>query len=436
MEKINIFWFRRDLRMYDNAGLYHALKDGLPVLPIFIFDTNILDKLEEKKDKRVEFIRDVLVDMQKQLEELKSSLYVHYGTPAQAFKKLMSEYEIAGVFTNHDYEPYALERDNEIKKLLEENNIAFKTYKDQVIFEKGEVLKDDGKPYTVYTPYSKKWKETLTDFYLKPYPCRKYFKNFNEHSPFRIPSLTSMGFKEKDQYIPPKDPAESTIKNYNETRDYPALEDGTSRLGIHLRFGTVSIREEISKAKKLNSTFLNELIWREFYMSILWHFPHVGHHKAFKPAYDKIDWRNNEDEFGKWCKGETGYPIVDAGMRQLNETGYMHNRVRMITGSFLCKDLLVDWRWGEAYFAQKLLDYDLAANNGGWQWVAGSGCDAAPYFRIFNPELQTKKFDKDLKYIQKWVPEFQEFTYPKPIVDHKEARERCLTAYKKALNSE
>ncbi len=436
MEKINIFWFRRDLRIHDNAGLYHALKDGLPVLPIFIFDTNILDKLEEKKDKRVEFIRDVLVDLQKQLEELTSALYVHYGTAAQAFKKLMSEYEITGVFTNHDYEPYALERDSEIKKLLEENDIAFKTYKDQVIFEKDEVLKDDGKPYTVYTPYSKKWKETLTDFYLKPYPCKKYFKNFIEHAPFTIPSLASMGFKEKDQYIPPKDPAEKTIKNYNKTRDYPALEDGTSRLGIHLRFGTVSIREEISKAKKLNSTFLNELIWREFYMSILWHFPHVGHHKAFKPAYGKIEWRNNESEFEKWCKGETGYPIVDAGMRQLNETGYMHNRVRMITGSFLCKDLLIDWRWGEAYFAQKLLDYDLAANNGGWQWVAGSGCDAAPYFRIFNPELQTKKFDEDLKYIQKWVPEFQEFTYPKPIVDHKEARERCLAVYKKALNSE
>ncbi len=436
MEKINTFWFRRDLRLNDNAGLYHALKSGLPVLPVFIFDTNILDKLEEKKDKRVEFIRDVLVDMHKQLEGFKSALYVHYGTPEEAFKKLIKEYKISTVYTNHDYEPYAQERDGEMKKLLEKNNVDFKTNKDQVIFEKDEVLKDDGKPYTVYTPYSKKWKATLTDFYLKPYPCKKYFKNFIEHAPFRIPSLASMGFKEKDQYIPPKDPAEKTIKNYNNTRDYPALEDGTSRLGIHLRFGTVSIREKITEAKKLNNTFLNELIWREFYMSILWHFPHVGHHKAFKPAYDKINWRNNEDEFDKWCKGQTGYPIVDAGMRQLNETGYMHNRVRMITGSFLCKDLLIDWRWGEAYFAQKLLDYDLAANNGGWQWAAGSGCDAAPYFRIFNPELQTKKFDKDLKYIQKWVPEFQEFTYPKPIVDHKEAREHCLKAYKEALNSE
>ncbi|MDQ6762468.1 MAG: DNA photolyase family protein [Bacteroidota bacterium] len=436
MEKINIFWFRRDLRLNDNAGLYHALKSGLPVLPIFIFDTNILDKLEEKKDKRVEFIRHILVDIQKQLEEFKCALYIHYGTPEEAFKKLISEYLISTVYTNHDYEPYALERDEETNKLMHKNDIAFKTFKDQVIFEKDEVLKDDGKPYTVYTPYSKKWKETLTGFYLKSYPCKKYFKHFLAHTPFSIPSLASMGFKEKDQDIPSKNPSETTIKNYNKTRNFPALEYGTSRLGIHLRFGTVSIREEVSKAKELNHTFLNELIWREFYMSILWHFPHVGHHKAFKPAYDNIEWRNNEDEFNKWCKGETGYPIVDAGMRQLNETGYMHNRVRMITGSFLCKDLLIDWRWGEAYFAQKLLDYDLAANNGGWQWVAGSGCDAAPYFRIFNPELQTKKFDKDLKYIKKWVPEFQEFTYPKPIVDHKEARERCLEVYKKALNSE
>ncbi len=436
MEKVNVFWFRRDLRINDNAGLYHALKSGLPVLPIFIFDTNILNKLEEKKDKRVEFIREVLIEMQKQLKELKSALYVHYGTPEEAFKKLIKEYAINTVYTNHDYESYALERDSEIEMLLKKSGAGFKTFKDQVIFEKDEVLKEDGKPYTVYTPYSKKWKETLTGFYLKPYPCKKYFSNFFPHFSFGIPSLASMGFKEKDQHIPSKNPAENAIKNYNKTRDYPAIEDGTSRLGIHLRFGTVSIREKVAKAKELNNTFLNELIWREFYMSILWHFPHVGHHKAFKPAYDNIAWRNNEEEFHKWCKGETGYPIVDAGMRQLNETGFMHNRVRMITGSFLCKDLLIDWRWGEAYFAQKLLDYDFAANNGGWQWVSGSGCDAAPYFRVFNPELQTKKFDKDLKYIQRWVPEFQEFTYPKPIVNHKEARERCLEVYKKALNSE
>ncbi|MEP6596527.1 MAG: deoxyribodipyrimidine photo-lyase [Ginsengibacter sp.] len=432
MNKINIFWFRRDLRLNDNAGLYHALKSVFPILPIFIFDTNILDKLGEKKDKRVEFIRDVLVEMHDQLNEIKSTLLVFYGSPENTFKQLTTEYGIDTVFTNHDYEPYSIERDNSIRKLLGEKSIQFKTFKDQVIFEKDEVLKDDGKPYTVYTPYNKKWKAMLNQFYLKPYPCKKYFKNFLKHPSSSIPLLSSMGFEGKEQLIPSKEPPDETIRNYNKTRDYPGLE-GTSRLGIHLRFGTVSIREEVSKAKKLNATFLNELIWREFYMMILWHYSHVGHHKAFKPEYDNISWRNNEEEFSRWCNGTTGYPIVDAGMRQLNETGYMHNRVRMITGSFLCKDLLIDWRWGEAYFAEKLLDYDLAANNGGWQWVAGSGCDAAPYFRIFNPELQTKKFDKDLKYIEKWVPEFQEFTYPKPIINHKEARGRCLKVYKKAL---
>ena len=433
MQKINLFWFRRDLRIHDNAGLYHALKGKFPVVPVFIFDKIILDKLENKKDKRVEFIRDVIIEIQNALSKENTSLEVYYGTPQEIFEKLIKEYDVQVVYTNHDYEPYAIERDSIIKKLLAEKNIDFKTYKDQVIFEKEEVLKDDGKPYTVYTPYCRKWKDTLTDFYLTSYPVEKYFKNFFNQSPQRIPSLKSMGFEETDRDFPLKEPSDELIKHYNKTRDLPAL-NGTSRLGIHLRFGTISIRETVVRARELNGTFLNELIWREFYMSILWHFPRVGHHKAFKPEYDNIKWRNNEEEFGKWCKGETGVPIVDAGMRQLNETGFMHNRVRMIVGSFLCKSLLIDWRWGEAYFAEKLLDFDLAANNGGWQWVSGSGCDAAPYFRIFNPELQTKKFDKDLKYISKWVPDFQEFNYPKPIVDHKEAREKCLKTYKEALS--
>lgn len=433
MQKVNIFWFRRDLRLYDNAGLYHALKGNHPVVPVFIFDTNILDKLEEKKDRRLQFIRDELIAMQAELVQINSSLAVFYGTPEQVFKKLFQEYDIQTVFTNHDYEPYAIERDSLIKNVLAEKNINFQSYKDHVIFEKDEVLKDDGKPYTIYTPYSKKWKATLVDFYIKSYPVEKYDTSFFKQNPRGIPSLVSMGFKNTDRNFPSKNHGEELIKNYEKTRNFPAIE-GTSRLGIHLRFGTVSIREIVVKAKELNDTFLNELIWREFYTSILWHFPHVGHHKAFKPEYDNIKWRNNEEEFEKWCKGQTGYPIVDAGMRQLNETGYMHNRVRMITGSFLCKHLLIDWRWGEAYFAEKLLDFDLAANNGGWQWVAGSGCDAAPYFRIFNPQLQTQKFDKDLKYIKKWVPEFQEFDYPKPIVDHAEARDRCLKAYKEALS--
>lgn len=434
MEKINIFWFRRDLRLHDNAGLYRALKSATKVLPVFIFDRNILDKLPEKKDKRVEFIRDVLVGMEEILIKKGSSLHVFYDTPENAFRILLAQYNIAEVFANQDYEPYAIDRDEKIKHFLNEKLIQFTTFKDQVIFEKDEVLKDNGQPYTVFTPYSRKWRSTLTDFYTKSYPCDKYYKNFVKIKSLPIPSLEDMGFAEKDQQIPPAHPADERIKNYSKTRDYPALEKGTSRLGIHLRFGTVSIRDEVRKAASLNQTFLNELIWREFYMSILWHFPHVGHHKSFKPAYDHIQWRNDEGEFKKWCEGQTGYPIVDAGMRQLNKTGYMHNRVRMITGSFLCKHLLIDWRWGEAYFAEKLLDYDLAANNGGWQWVAGSGCDSAPYFRIFNPELQTKKFDKDLEYIKKWVPEFQEFTYPGPIVDHKKARERCLKVYKEALD--
>jgi len=433
MQKVNLFWFRRDLRIYDNAGLYHALKGEFPVIPIFIFDKIILDKLENKNDKRVEFIRDTLIEIQDELLKKNTSLEVYYGTPENVFKKLLKEYDVQIVYTNRDYEPYAITRDELIKELLAKKNIGFKDYKDQVIFEKNEVLKDDGKPYTIYTPYSRRWKDTLTDFYTTSYPVEKYFKNFYKQFPRIIPSLHSMGFKETNKKFPSKNPEDELIKHYNQTRDFPAI-NGTSRLGIHLRFGTISIRELVTKAKELNDTFLNELIWREFYMCILWHFPHVGHHKAFKPEYDNIKWRNNESEFEKWCNGQTGVPIVDAGMRQLNESGYMHNRVRMIVGSFLCKDLLIDWRWGEAYFAEKLLDFDLAANNGGWQWVAGSGCDAAPYFRIFNPELQTKKFDKDLKYISKWVPEFQEFNYSKPIVDHKEARDRCLKAYKEALS--
>jgi len=434
MQKVNIFWFRRDLRLLDNAGLYHALKGDSPVVPVFIFDKIILDQLEEKKDKRVEFIHDALIEMQEKLERIQSSLEVYFGTPEEAFEKLISDYDVQTVFTNHDYELYAIERDERIKNLLGKKNIDLKTYKDQVIFEKDEVLKDDGKPYTVYTPYSGKWKAMLTDFYIKSYPAEKYYKNFFKQSPRSIPSLGSMGFKATGKSFPSKNPGEDLLKHYDETRDFPGIE-GTSRLGIHLRFGTISIRKLVAKAKEVNAVFLNELIWREFYMSILWHFPHVGRHKAFKPEYDNIKWRNNEDEFEKWCKGKTGYPIVDAGMRQLNETGYMHNRVRMITASFLCKHLLIDWRWGEAYFSEKLLDFDFAANNGGWQWVAGSGCDAAPYFRIFNPQLQTEKFDKDLKYIKRWVPEFQEFDYPKPIVEHTAARDRCLRVYKEALGS-
>jgi len=428
---ITIFWFRRDLRLRDNAALYHALKDGSPVVPVFIFDRNILDELEDKNDRRVEFIHLALQDMQQQLLKIDSSLDIRYGNPLVIYKELLKEYNIKKVFTNHDYEPYAKQRDSEILQLLNEHGVSFHTYKDQVIFEKDEVLKDDGKPYTIFTPYSRKWKAALKEYHLKAYPVKKYLANFFKQPGKRIISLEEMGFVPAGLPFPGKEWMGQVIRHYKEQRDIPSVQ-GTSRLSVHLRFGTISIRELADEAGALNETFLNELIWRDFYHMILWHFPRVVGH-AFKTEYDKIRWWNNEKEFEAWCNGITGYPIVDAGMRELNQTGFMHNRVRMIVASFLTKHLLIDWRWGEAYFAKKLLDFDLAANNGGWQWAAGSGCDAAPYFRVFNPYLQTKKFDPELKYVRKWVPEFEELTYPQPIVAHEVARKRCLETYAAAL---
>lgn len=423
-----IFWFRRDLRLQDNSGLYHALKENKAVLPVFIFDSAILDELEDKTDLRVSFIHHSLMRMQKQVEEIGSSLLVLYGNPIDIFKKLNTK----AVYTNHDYEPYALKRDGLVKEILEKKGTSFKTFKDQVIFEKEEVTKDDGKPYTIFTPYSRKWKSKLEDSTLKSYPTEKYFENFKKVSPIPLLSLSEIGFQEITFAFPERLVKQSIVEQYDKQRNFPAIA-GTTKLSVHLRFGTVSIRKLAQVAFQKNETWLNELIWRDFYHMILWHFPRVET-KAFKPAYDKIEWRNNEKEFAAWCEGNTGYPIVDAGMRELNTTGFMHNRVRMITASFLTKHLLIDWRWGEAYFAKKLLDFDLAANNGGWQWAASSGCDAAPYFRVFNPQLQTEKFDPKLEYIKKWVPEFGTGKYPKPIVDHKLARERVLKVYKEALS--
>ncbi|MBX2841325.1 MAG: DNA photolyase family protein, partial [Flammeovirgaceae bacterium] len=415
---ISIFWFRRDLRLEDNAGLYHALKSKKPVLPIFIFDTEILDKLEDKNDTRVEFIHHCLNDLNTKLSELGSQILVKYGQPKEVWKDLLNTYDIAEVYTNHDYEPYALERDRTINNLLIKQNIPFKTYKDHCIFEKEEVLKDDGNPYKVFTPYSRKWLEKLNSsksgFFTKAYPTELYFSNFHQTQKLPFPKLSDFGFEKTDISIPKIELNENKIENYGETRNFPA-KDGTTRLGVHLRFGTLSIRKAARTGLRKGKTFLNELIWRDFYIMILTHFPHVAKGN-FHKKYDVINWRNNEQEFRAWCEGNTGYPIVDAGMRELNETGYMHNRVRMITASFLTKHLLIDWKWGEAYFAKKLLDFDLAANNGGWQWAAGTGTDAQPYFRVFNPESQTKKFDKDGKYIRKWVPEFQLPNYPQPIV--------------------
>ena len=430
---INIFWFRRDLRLDDNVGFYNALKSEHKVLPIFIFDEEILSKLPED-DARVTFIFDTLQEMRNELQEkYGSSIAMLKGKPKDVFKQLVKDHTIDTVFTNRDYEPYAKERDAKIATLLSKENINFKTFKDQVIFEKDEVVKSDGDPYKVYTPYMKLWKKEFEKIDLKIYYTNQFLDNLIENSRLPNVSLADIGFKKSTQKIAAFTVTPTLIQEYEDTRNFPA-QDSTSKLGPHLRFGTASIRKMIKKAiAEKNEIFWQELIWREFFTQILWHFPHTKD-KAFKSKYDRIEWRNNEHEFKKWCNGETGYPLVDAGMRQLNETGFMHNRIRMLVGSFLCKHLLIDWRWGEAYFAEKLHDYEMASNVGNWQWVAGSGVDASPYFRIFNPTTQIKKFDKDLKYIKKWVPEFQELTYAKEIVDHKEARERCLKVYKEAVS--
>ncbi|KGL64324.1 cryptochrome/photolyase family protein [Polaribacter sp. Hel1_85] len=431
IEKINIFWFRRDLRLNDNCGLFHALKSGKKLLPIFIFDEEILNKLP-KDDARVSFIHQEVENINNRLKEIGSSLSFIKGKPLNIFKKLSEKYKIDSIFTNHDYEPYAIKRDLEIKDFLTSKNILFKTYKDQVIFERNEIVKKDGTPYKVFTPYSKKWLEAFCFKGIQFFPSEELLDNFIKTNSHQFLSLEEIGFTKSTIKIASYKVSSKLINQYEETRNFPA-KDSTSKLGAHLRFGTVSIRKMVDKAAKSNNiTFLKELIWREFFMQILWHFPYTIK-KSFKPKYDRILWRNNEKEFEAWCKGETGYPLVDAGMRELNQTGFMHNRVRMLVGSFLCKHLLIDWRWGETYFAEKLHDYEQSSNIGNWQWVAGTGVDAAPYFRIFNPTTQIQKFDNDLDYIKKWVPDFQELTYPKPIVEHKFARERCLKTYKKAL---
>ena len=428
--KLNLFWFRRDLRLIDNHGLYEALQSELPVLPIFIFDTNILDKLENKEDKRVDFIFQALEKLNEYLEKQGKSIQIFYGRPLEIYQKLTEKYNIESVFFNEDYEPYAIKRDQEIADFLNKKGINFHTYKDQVIFQKDEITKADGKPYTVYTPYSKQWLLKFNDQNLEFFASDKKLENLLNIEKQKI-TLEHIGFK-KTNYLfePPKINLE-ILEKYHETRNLPTKE--TSQMSVHLRFGTISARKLAKTACKLNdNTYLKELIWREFFMQILWHFPKVVHH-SFKEKYDNIAWENNEELFQKWCEGKTGYPIVDAGMRELNETGLMHNRVRMVCASFLTKHLLTDWRIGEAYFAEKLMDYDLSANNGNWQWSAGSGCDAAPYFRVFNPEEQQKKFDPKFIYIKKWVKEFGTSTYPKPIIEHKFARERALKRYKEGL---
>jgi len=428
-EKINVFWFRRDLRLQDNHGLFMALQSGLPVLPLFIFDKEILSDLQ-KDDARVSFIHDTLKDINQQLQKVNSSLFIKHDHTFDAWKEILKEFKVQEVFTNHDYEPYALNRDKEVQQLLEVNNIGFHTFKDQVIFEKDDIKKADGTPYTIYTPYKNKW---LQNFSIEKNTVEYESKSLLIHfikGNFNFPTLKELAFSKSKIEVSLFE--KEYIKQYDQHRDIPHL-DQTTRLGTHLRFGTVSVRQVVRIAANTNQVFLSELIWREFFMTILFHFPHVVH-QSFKPKYDNIKWINNEQQFKAWCNGETGYPMVDAGMKQLNQIGFMHNRVRMVVASFLCKHLLIDWRWGEAYFAEKLLDYELASNNGNWQWAAGCGCDAAPYFRVFNPIIQLKKFDRDLKYIKKWLPELNSLNYPQPIVDHAVARERAISTYKSGIS--
>ena len=430
-QKVSLFWFRRDLRLEDNKALNAALNSGNIVLPLFIFDQEILNKLEVN-DARVAFIHQCLESINRKLTALRSGLSVYTGRPSDVFKKLLAEFDLEAVYTNADYEPYALKRDSEIANLLGKHNIPLKTFKDQVIFEPNEVLKGDGQPYLVYTPYMKSWRAKLAQTAIT---IDSEFKGDNliRRETFPWISLSELGFEKSAIAVQNADLSSSLIDNYQANRNTPS-KSGTSRLGPHLRFGTVSIRKMVMLGlESKDDTFLKELVWREFFMQILFHFPHSST-QCFKPQYDRIEWRNNPEEFQKWCEGQTGYPLVDAGMRELNTTGFMHNRVRMLVGSFLCKHLLIDWRLGEAYFANKLLDYEMSSNVGNWQWVAGCGVDAAPYFRIFNPHTQIDKFDPKHLYIKKWVPELNELTYPLPMVDHKFARERCLNTYKAALN--
>ncbi len=428
---VNVFWFRRDLRLYDNRGLYEALNGPLPVVMIFIFDKSILEKLPAKDDRRVAFIHHHVTRIRKKLESIGAGLLVFHDTPGESFENLCQQYNVKTVFTNHDYEPYAIKRDGQVASLLKERGIGFKTFKDQVIFEKMEVAKKDGKPFTIFTPYANVWRASFSADHSNPFDSEGLLRNSHKFKSPPMPSLQEIGFISPPMVYRDSITDDDMIRQYREVRDFPAIE-GTSHMGKHLRFGTVSIRELVKKANAYSQTWLNELIWREFFMMILSQFPMVVN-QNFKRKYDALQWRNNEEEFEKWCKGETGYAMVDAGMRQLNETGWMHNRVRMLVAGFLTKHLLIDWRWGEAYFAEKLIDYELSSNNGNWQWAAGTGCDAAPYFRIFNPETQQKKFDPDNLYVKKWIPGYAPRYLPK-MVEHDLARKRALEVFGQLVN--
>jgi deoxyribodipyrimidine photo-lyase len=428
-EEVVIFWFRRDLRLEDNTGLWKALSSGYKVIPVFIFDTEILGKLEPD-DARVSFIFEAISTINRKLKTVGSEIFIIHGTPEESFKILLSTFSIVGVYINRDYEPYSINRDSKIQKILISKQIPLYSFKDQVIFEKSEIVKDNGKPYTVYTPYSTRWLKEFKESFIQIIPSTDLIGNFRKHD-YHSVSLESIGFKKSTIPVRKPELSEASIFNYNFTRDIPSAA-GTSMIGPHLRFGTISIREVMRKTFGISLVYTKELVWREFFTQILFHFPHVED-SSFRREYDRILWLNNEESFEKWCSGKTGFPLVDAGMRELNQTGYMHNRVRMVAANFLTRHLLTDWRWGEAWFASRLLDYELSSNNGNWQWSAGTGCDAVPYFRIFNPELQVKKFDPELLYIKKWIPEFGTDNYPSPVVDHSFARDRAIKYYKEGL---
>src|SRR5690554_998289 len=426
-----LFWHRRDLRLSDNAGLFAALRKGENDQPIFIFDSNILEDLNSN-DQRVLFIYQHIQSLIKLYNQYGRDLWVFFDEPESVFQDLIKKNQVKGVFTNRDYEPYAKSRDEQIEALLQTQEIPFRTLKDHVIFERNEVLKGDGTPYRVFTPYMRQWKTILTPFHLKSYPTEKYIDHLHKTPVSELISLEKIGFStEQTQDFPSEKASDKIIRDYQNTRDIPSLL-GTTRMSVHLRFGTVSIRE-LCRQGRINEKYYNELIWRDFYQMILDHFPNTVD-RSFKPQYDSIPWGNNEQHFLSWCEGKTGYPIVDAGMRELNATGFMHNRVRMIVASFLTKHFMTDWRLGEAYFAEKLLDYEMASNVGGWQWAASSGVDAQPYFRVFNPTSQQEKFDPEFKYVKKWVPEFGTINYPAPIVEHKVARQHAIDTYKTALS--
>ena len=431
-KEICICWFRRDLRLNDHAAFYYALTSGYPVLPIFIFDPKILNKLSDKEDKRLVFIHEELLKLNSELNKCGSAFIIKHDTVISVFKNLLKSYNVKAVYLNHDYEPEAIVRDEELRQYLYNSGIELYTFKDQVIFEKSDIMKSNGSPYTVFTPYAKRWKEKYSTLATIEYPSQNHLSGCLNIENQTIPSLEDIGFNKVLFDYPKFNISEELIRNYSETRNIPS-EQGTSLISVYLRFGVISIRHLVNLAIRWNETWLNELIWREFFMMILYHFPHVVEN-SFKKKYDQIQWRNNEFEFQAWCRGETGYPMVDAGMRQLNESGLMHNRVRMITAGFLCKHLLIDWRWGEAYFAKKLLDYELSSNNGNWQWAAGTGCDAAPYFRIFNPNSQLLKFDPKKIYIRYWIKDFDSnYLSLNPIVDHEFARKRALELYRNTL---